>query len=64
MVDSIVTTALIRSARIRRKIQDICWHSESNERPPAGVKNSPGILKFLDRDRSLNTSQNTRPSFN
>ena len=40
--ETIQTTALLRSVRILRRVQEICCHSNSSEKPSAntGVKNS------------------------
>ena len=44
-VETIQTTALLRTARILRKVLDICCHSNSSGRPSANadVKNSKGV---------------------
>ena len=44
-VESIQTTVLLRSARILRRVQKTCCHSNSSERPSANtnVKNSQGV---------------------
>ena len=41
-VETLQTTALLRSARILRSVQETCCHSNSSEKPSAnaGVKNS------------------------
>ena len=44
-VESIQTTALLRTARILRGVQETCCHSNSSENPSANtdVKNSKGV---------------------
>ena len=50
-VKTIQTTALLRSARIQRRVQETCCQSNSSERPSAnaGVKNSQllGIVQEI-----------------
>ena len=45
LVETIQTTALLRTARILRRILETCCHSNSSERPSANadVKNSKGL---------------------
>ena len=44
-METIQTTALLRMARILRRILETCGHSNSSEKPPAktDVKNSQGV---------------------
>ena len=44
-VETIQTTALLRTVRILRRVQETCCHSNSSERPSAktDVKNSQGV---------------------
>ena len=44
-VETIQTTALLRTARILRRVLDTCCHSNSSEKPSANtdVKNSKGV---------------------
>ena len=44
LVETIQTTALLRMARILRRVLETCCHSDSSERPPANadMKNSKG----------------------
>ena len=44
-VETIQTTASLRTARILRRVLETCCHSNSSERPSAnaGVKNSQGV---------------------
>ena len=44
-VGTVQTTALLRSARIPRRLKETCCHSNSSERPSANadVKNSQGV---------------------
>ena len=40
-IEALQTTALVRSARILRRVLETCYHSDSSERPGnIGVKNS------------------------
>ena len=44
-IETIQTTALLRSARMLRRVQESCYHSDFCEKPPAlaGLKNSLGV---------------------
>ena len=44
-VETIQTTAFLKTARILRRVQETCCHSKSSKRPSANadVKNSPGV---------------------
>ena len=48
-VETIQTTALLRTARILRRVLETCWHSNSSERPSANanVKNSKGVKMMM-----------------
>ena len=51
-IDTILTTALLRSARILRRVLETvetCNLSDLSESPPAneGVKNSQGMIKLI-----------------
>ena len=39
-VETMQTTALLRLARILRRLEETCSHSNSSETPSSGVKNS------------------------
>ena len=48
-VETIQTTALLRMARILRRVLEICCHSNSSEKPSANtdVKNSKGVNIYI-----------------
>ena len=48
-VETIQTTALLRWARILRRVLETCCHSNSSERPSANadVKNSQGVVIII-----------------
>ena len=48
-VDTIQTTALLRTARILRRVLETCCHSNSSEKPSANtdVKNSWGVVIII-----------------
>ena len=67
-IETIQTTALLRSARILRRVLEICCRSDSSERPPAnaGVKNNKNkILKeSVKRDKYLDLARELKKLWN
>ena len=58
-VETIQTTALLRSARILRRVLETCCHSNFSERPPAiaDVKNSQRVNKKINITFKLNKNK-------
>ena len=54
LVETIQTTALLITARILRRVLEICCHSNSSEKPSANtdVKNSKGVNNNNDNNNN------------
>ena len=65
-VETIQTTALLRTARIlRRVLEETCCHSNSSERPSANadVKNSKGVNNNNNNNNNNDNNNNNTWTF-